>query len=744
MVLLAGGVAALRYHVACAQDDGKGGEEREHARPPLPSREEIATLPPDGGAEFNRLIFESSPYLLQHARNPVDWHPWGEAAFERAKREDKPVFLSVGYSTCHWCHVMERESFENDEVATLMNERVIAVKVDREERPDVDAIYMAAVQTMTGSGGWPMSVFLTPEGKPFWCGTYFPPEDRHGRPGFKTVLTRIGDLWMNRREELLEGAEQLTRDIQSQGSSAQTAEIGAQTLKKGFDAYRHLFDEALGGFGSAPKFPRSHSLSFLLRYHRRSGEAKALAMVETTLDRMARGGMHDHLGGGFHRYSTDRKWLVPHFEKMLYDQALLARTYLEAWQVTGKEQYAAVARDIINYVLRDMTDPGGGFYSAEDADSEGVEGKFYVWTKAELQEALGAEDGEVFSRIYGAAEGGNFREEASGEETRRNILHLPKSLSEAARELKTDAAGLEKRLSDMRARLFQIRERRVHPYRDDKILTDWNGLMIGAIACGGRVLGDDRYLEAARAAASFALGTLEKDGRLLHRCRNGQASIKAFLDDYAFLTLGLLDLYEATLEVRWLRESKRLAGEMVRLFWDEKEMGFHFSGSDGERLIARTQELYDGAIPSGNSVATLALLRIGRLTMDGTLEGAADENLKRFSGEVDRSPTGYPFMLMALDFAVGPTKEVVLAGPPDDAGIMAMRTAIDRRFLPELVVALHPTDEAAAEIEAVVPFLKGLLPIDGKGTAYVCENHACNLPTTDDEKMVQLIDRNGR
>ncbi len=730
------GVFSLRFGDPIA---ARKGDSEMHGRSELPSREEIAKLPPDGGPEFNRLIHESSPYLLQHARNPVDWYPCGDEAFDKARREDKPVFLSIGYSTCHWCHVMEHESFENDVIARLMNEQFVSIKVDREERPDVDNVYMAAVQAMTGSGGWPMSVFLTPDGNPFWGGTYFPPEYRLGRPGFRAILALIADAWRNRRGELLAGAQRLTEHIRSVGPASGRVEIGAATLGKAYELYARLFDATYGGFGEPPKFPRSHSLSFLLRYWKRTGEERALSMVETTLDRMWRGGVHDHLGGGFHRYSADRTWFVPHFEKMLYDQALIARTYLEAHQATGKREYAKAAADTLDYVLRDMTDEAGGFYSAEDADSEGVEGKFYVWTKAEISVVLGREDGELFSRVYGLEEDGNYRNEATGKATGFNILHVPRPVEQIAGELGIEAPLLEESLSRMRRKLLDARGGRIRPHRDDKVLADWNGLMISALACGGQVLEDPRYVEAARRAASFLLETMCRGGRLLHRYRNGSAAIKAYLDDYAFLCLGLLDLYETTFEVRWLREGKRLAEEMVELFWDAEGKGFYFSGSDAEQLLARTKEFYDGSIPSGNSASTMVLLRLGRLTMDADLERRAGEALELFSGQIDQSPMGYPFMLMGLDFAVGPSKELVLAGDMSDQAMRAMIRAMRLRFLPNKVVAFNPTDRESTEIQELIPYLRHQQAIGGEATAYVCENYTCNLPTKDVEVMISLL-----
>ncbi len=744
LVLLVLGVLGLyRFHATAEDGKAKKAHEPAHVRKPLPSDVEIAKLPKDGGKEFNRLVFESSPYLRQHARNPVNWYPWGQEAFERAKKEGKPIFMSVGYSTCHWCHVMERESFENKEIAELLNKNFIAIKLDREERPDIDHIYMTALQAIQrGGGGWPMSMFLFADRKPFFGGTYWPPVDRGGRVGFKTVLTRIHEAWTQQRERLRLSAEQLVKVIHGQSMSRGQAQIGAKTLESGYTSFVSLFDKTYGGFGQRPKFPRSHSLSFLLRYWKRSGDAKGLKIVERTLVMMAQGGMYDHLGGGFHRYSTTRDWLVPHFEKMLYDQALLARTYIEAYQATGKPFYAAIARQIFTYVLRDMTDPKGGFYSAEDADSEGVEGKFYIWKQAELLEVLGEQDGALFAKIHGVTIKGNYSEEATGESTGANILHLPHSLTEAAKALKRDPAKLAVELAAMRKKLFQVREKRVRPYKDDKILTDWNGLMISALAYGGCALGEPKYIAAAGKAADFLLSTMRLDGkgRLLHRYRNGRAGIKAYLDDHAGLLLGLTDLYEATFEARWLAAAKTLAAEIVRLFWDQKEKGFHFAGQDNEKLIARTKQIYDGARPSGNSTATYGLLRLGRLTQDSALEKIGHEALLRFSKNLDSYPNAYPFMLMALDFQVGPTKEVVLAGDPADKGMLEMRRALAQRFLPRLVVALRPTGKAAAAIVKLVPFLANQGAINDRPTAYVCQNYSCKLPTNDVSLLIKQIE----
>ncbi len=685
------------------------------------------------GRTPNRLIRERSPYLLQHAHNPVDWYPWGEEAFARAAREDKPIFLSVGYSTCYWCHVMEQESFENPDVAKVMNDTVVAIKVDREERPDLDAIYMAAVQAMTGSGGWPMSVFLTPEGNPFWGGTYFPPEDRGGRPGLKSLLRSISDAWKTKRADILRSSQQLTQTIQDSAQAGASTPLTTGVLEQATRQFAQQFDATYGGFGPAPKFPRSHSLSFLLRAWTRTKDPKTLEMVERTLDAMARGGMHDQLGGGFHRYATDATWLVPHFEKMLYDQALLARAYLESYQVTGKTQYAEVARDIFDYVLRDMRDPHGGFYSAEDAGDVGQEGDYYVWTPQEIAQALGAEDATLFTRFYGVTPGGNF-------ENGTTILSISTPLDAFAIQQQRPLEEVRRQLEAARAKLLAVRSQRTRPHRDDKVLTDWNGLMIGALACGARVLDEPRYAQAAQEAASFLLERLQENGRLLHRYRDGEASIPAFLDDYAFFAWGLTDLYEATYEVRWLAEAKRLTQEMMHLFWDEKAGGFFLSGERNERLIARTKELYDGALPSGNSVAALNLVRLGILLMDKALQRYAERQLQTFSGQATQVPQAFPQLLIAVDVWLGPSQEIVIAGDPAAPDTKAMIRVVDGRFLPRAVRALQPADASSAQIEALIPFIKAQRPLQGHATAYVCEHYICHLPTTDLATLTALLD----
>src|SRR5262245_14632973 len=612
----------------------------------------------------NRLANEKSPYLLQHAHNPVDWYPWGSEAFDRAKRENKPIFLSIGYSTCHWCHVMERESFENEEVAKVLNKLFVCIKVDREERPDIDQIYMTAVMRLTGNGGWPMTVFLTPDLKPFYGGTYYPPEDRGGRPGLPRLAETIADAWANKHEDVLTSARLLSADLAPDPKGSEGGAVPTVELLKTTDAQlARAFDTEHGGFGGAPKFPRSHVLSLMLRIWKRTGDPGTLARVEKTLHEMDKGGIHDHLGGGFHRYSVDDRWLVSHFEKMLYDQAILARTYLEAYRVTKRPAYAATARDIFEYVLRDMRAPEGGFYSAEDADSEGEEGKFYVWTPADLEKALGEEDAALFARTYGVTEAGNFEHGWS-------ILHLDPDAKPAAPEI-------EARLAKARSTLLAVRSKRVRPHLDDKVLTDWNGLMIGALAEGASTLGEPRYAEAAAKAADFILTAMRKNGRLLHTWRQGEAKIPGFLEDHAFLGNGLVDLYEATFDPRWLKEARGLATALEG-FRDTAGGGWFLTSGTHEKLLARPKELYDGAIMSGSSMATLFLLRLGHLTASPALEEEGRKALARFGSELSARPTAYTQMLIALDFHLGPVQEIVVAGESGDRGTRALLGGVRR------------------------------------------------------------------
>jgi len=698
----------------------------------------------------NRLANEKSPYLLQHAHNPVDWYPWGEEAFAKAKREDKPIFLSIGYSTCHWCHVMEHESFSDPEVAELMNKHFVSIKVDREERPDVDQIYMTAVMSMTGSGGWPLSVFLTTDRLPFYGGTYYPPKPVWGRPSFTQVLNSITDIWENRRDEAIRTGTSLALAIEGNlAAPPQEGGLNKEVLTSAFDNYQNGFDEAKGGFETAPKFPRAHSLSLLLRYHHRTKDKAALYMVEKTLEEMAKGGIYDHLGGGFHRYSTDEKWLLPHFEKMLYDQAINGKAYLEAYQVTQNENYARTARETLDYVLRDMTSTEGGFYSAEDADSPlthedpdtRVEGTFYVFEETEIEKLLGKKNAEIINFAFGVRKDGNAGTGAHGELKKKNVLSLAQPVEAIAKKFKKTEIEIDKILAQSKKTLFEARAKRPRPHLDDKIMTDWNGLMISTFAFAGRVLQEPRYTKAAQKAADFILTTLrEKDGRLLHRFRDGHSGISGFLEDYAFFIHSLVDLYEATFDIQYLKAANELTTVMVDLFWDEQGKGFFLTSDDAEKLIARTKEIYDGAIPSGNSVALLDLIRVGRLTMNQSFEEKAQEAFSSFASKINAYPTGYPQMLIAFDFAVGPSKEIVIAGEAKDPLTEKMVQLIYSQFIPNKVVALRPTDpkQAASFIE-LVPFAKDQTAQKGKPTVYVCENYVCQLPTTDLKKLKELL-----
>lgn len=675
---------------------------------------------------LNRLMYEKSPYLLQHAENPVNWYPWGEEAFQRSKKEDKPIFLSIGYATCHWCHVMAHESFEDEEVARLLNNYYIAIKVDREERPDIDQIYMTVCQALTGRGGWPLSIFTTPKGKPFFAGTYFPKLSRMGMPGFVDVLKQIATMWGRDRARITKTSEEITRSIQPRlDSSTLINPLGLETLKKGYIQLERTFDPSLGGFGTAPKFPTPHHLTFLLRWNKRNSDHRALEMVEKTLDAMRSGGIFDQIGFGFHRYSVDERWLVPHFEKMLYDQALLAMAYTETYQATGKVKFARVAREILTYVQRDMMAPHGGFYSAEDADSEGKEGLFYLWTPQEVKMHLGQELGNLFCRYYDITDAGNFEEGYS-------IPHMPVSPKIFAEKEGMDLTELKTALEDARNRLFDIRKKRVHPLKDDKILTSWNGLMIAAFAKGYQAFGDQAYADAARSAAGFILKNLRTaKGRLLRRYRQGDAAYPGYLDDYAFLVWGLIELYEATFEVSYLEEASALNKAMIDIFWDEQGGGLYFTGKGNESLITRSKEIYDGALPSGNSVAALNFLRLGRMTGNIDLEQRAEELLRAFSRQVADHPMGYTQLSVALDFMVGPSQEIVIAGDPALETTQSMINIIHRGFLPNKVLLLRPQGSERKRLASLSPFVEAMGPMNNQPTVYVCEEYACKRPITD-------------
>jgi len=689
---------------------------------------------------YNRLKSEKSPYLLQHADNPVDWYPWGEEAFEKARKEEKPIFLSIGYSTCHWCHIMEHESFEDSEVAKLMNEVFISIKVDREERPDIDKMYMTICQMLTGSGGWPLTIIMTPDKKPFFAATYIPKESRFGRIGMVDLIPRIKDVWTTQRDEVLNSANQISSSLEQTAKYLPAELLNESTLKTAYHQLAQRFDIQYGGFGGAPKFPTSHNLLFLLRYWKRSSDESALKMVEKTLHTMRQGGIYDHIGFGFHRYSTDQKWLLPHFEKMLYDQAMLAMTYTEAYQVTGKEEYEKTAREIFTYVMRDMSAKEGGFYSAEDADSEGEEGKFYLWTQDEIQQILTKEESDLIIKLFNLKNDGNFIKESTSRETGSNILYLKNPLADSASELKMSEQVLQKKLEAARQKLFSVREKRIHPHKDDKILTDWNGLMIASLAKGGQTFDNPHYKKTAKRSADFILKNMRRaDGRLLHRYRDTQAAILANLDDYAFLIWGLIELYETTFEVNYLRIAIDLSRDMITHFWDDKHGGFYFTPDDGEDLLIRQKEIYDGAIPSGNSVAKLNLLRLGRITAQVDLEEKAAQIGRAFSDTVKQSPAAYTQLMVALDFALGPSYEIVIVGESQRKDTKDVLKALRTQFIPNKVVLLRPSREDNPDISHIAAYTKNLTSLDRKATVYVCTNYTCKMPTTDTDKMLDLL-----
>jgi uncharacterized protein len=664
----------------------------------------------------NRLADETSPYLLQHAHNPVDWYPWGPEAFARAQREDKPILLSVGYSACHWCHVMERESFEDADIARLMNEHFVSVKVDREERPDVDQIYMQAVQALSGHGGWPMTVFLTPEGAPFYGGTYYPPVPRHGIPAFPQLLHAISDAWRTRRGEVLRSSTELASELNRTEKLRSSAQLLSEdVLFSAFSGISAQSDEGQGGLGGAPKFPQPMIWEFMLRFWKRTGRPAAADAVRTTLTRMARGGIYDQLGGGFHRYSVDARWLVPHFEKMLYDNGQLASLYLGAWLAFGEAEYRRVTEETLDYILREMTDPGGGFYSSQDADSEGEEGKFFVWTPEEIKAVLGPDAAEAL-RYWGVDQGPNFEG--------KSILWVPGEPDPA-------------RVESARRRLWQARERRVHPGRDDKVLAAWNGLACRALAQAGRALERADYVAAARRNVEFVLGAMRENGRLLRTWKAGRAKLKGYLEDHAMMAAALLDVYEATFERRWLDEAQELGETMLRLFWDEGVEGFYDTGSDHEALIVRPRNLFDNAVPSGSAVAIETLLRLKVFAGEARYETKALAALRSMADLMARHPTGFGRFLCALDFYLGPVVEVALVAPA--AGDLAsLAREVFGRYLPNRVVV--GTQSGITGDARGIPLLEGRDPVEARPTGFVCRNYACELPATDPATLARQLD----
>jgi hypothetical protein len=701
-------------------------------------------------AYTNHLAGSKSPYLQQHAHNPVDWYPWGDEAFDKARQENRPIFLSIGYSTCHWCHVMERESFENTEIAKLINDNFVAIKVDREERPDIDAVYMQFVAAISGSGGWPMTVFLTPDRKPFFGGTYFPPENRDGMIGLKALLPRVHDAWADKHETVLNSANSLSMKLRQAAGMAQPGQVDPALLDHAYEAFGSEFDVHQGGFGPAPKFPRPAVLDFLFHYYNRTGEQQARDMALQTLRAMAAGGIHDQLGGGFHRYSTDDRWFLPHFEKMLYDQAQLACSYLDAWQITHDAIYADTARDILDYVLRDMTGPDGQFYCAEDADSAADadhaqtkgEGAFYVWTAQEIRGALGEQDAAVFAYHFGVTDGGNIEHDARGELKGKNVLSSAHTVAETAAQFNVPEPKIRDTLREAKAKLLETRAHRPRPMRDDKALTGWNGLMISAFARGGAILREPRYTGAAIRAAEFVRSRLyqEKTHRLLRRWRQGDAAVGGFLPDYAFYIRGLLDLYEAGGDVRWLRLALELQAAQDEQFWD-RDSGGYFHAAEDPGVIVRLKEDQDNAEPAGNSVAAMNLLRLAQMTDRAELREKANKTFAAFATQMNQGLASWPEMLAAIDFGDQRPRQIVLAGKTDSADLRAMLDEVNGRYLPDRILLFADGGEGQRFLAQRLPTVAAMAAREGKTMAYVCENYACDLPTNDPAKLGRLLDQ---
>ena len=682
----------------------------------------------------NRLIHETSPYLLQHAHNPVDWYAWGEEAFANAKASDKPILLSIGYSACHWCHVMERESFENEAIARLMNELFVNIKVDREERPDLDEIYMNAVQMLTGRGGWPMTMFLTPEGKPFYGGTYFPPEDRGGMPGFPRILMGVNQAYRERPADVEKSVTQILTTLQRMSESGQSDRNFSKTIIAESSAkIAQNYDADNGGLGQAPKFPNAGVYDLFLRHHHHSNSERYLEMVTHTLTKMAHGGIYDHLGGGFHRYSVDAKWLVPHFEKMLYDNAQLLRIYCLAFKITGEPLFKSVVDETVGYLLREMLQPEGGFYSTQDADSEGEEGKFFVWTEAEVMRILGADAGAIFCRIYDVTEVGNFEE--------KNILHPILTLEQASKYFQKDRNEIEQLIQAAKQKLLNIREKRVKPFRDEKIITAWNGLALSGLAEAIKLSPEPAYIDAARRTIDFIFEKLFRDGFLLHTYKDGHAKLLGFLDDYAFMAFGLLDIYEAVFDKSALDRAIALGEIMLREFWDEKDGGFFSTGVSHEKLISRAKPIFDASIPSGNAMATQLLLRLYHLTGDDRYYQHAEKVLRSYYDAMESQPFGFAHLLCALDFYLEPPKEVVVVGESNDANMLELLHNIHSIYQPNMTVQTASPNEP---LDKLSPSLAGKVPVSGKPTAYVCHNFTCSAPVTTWDELRALIETEPR
>ncbi len=694
----------------------------------------------DSPTKKNRLADTKSPYLLQHADNPVDWYPWGPEAFAKAEADDKPIFLSIGYATCHWCHVMEHESFEDPQVAALMNETFINIKVDREERPDIDQVYMTVCQMMTGGGGWPLTIIMTPDKQPFYAATYIPREGRYGRIGMLDLIPRIEQVWRSDRDKIHGTTQQIVAALEKTEVLPAGGALNSKVIDEAFRQLGGRYDSVNGGFGSAPKFPSPHNLMFLTRYWRSTGNQLALDMTAHTLEQMRHGGMYDQIGYGFHRYSTDADWLVPHFEKMLYDQAMLTMAYTEAWRATGNPVFERTVREILTYVLRDMTSPEGGFYSAEDADSEGEEGLFYLWSMDEVAAVAGKDDSALAAATWNLTAEGNYADESSGQRTGSNIPHLSRTFAENAAALGIEGEKYDAQLEAVRDRLFSRRVERIHPLKDDKVLADWNGLMAAAMAAAGRVFDEPEWVLAAQRATSFVLDEMrDSKGRLLHRYRDGDASIPAFLDDYVFMTAAMLELFDATHDPRYLATAVELQQQTDALFLDGKGGGYFFSAADNEELLVRQKEIYDGAIPSGNSMAADNLVRLARLTGRNTYEDSADRVFSAFASQVNAQPSAHSQLISAFQRRTGPSVEVVIVGDPAGADTQSLIDTAQSPYLPNAALLLIPDGDAGAKIRELVPFAQAYETVEGNAAAYVCRNFQCKLPTTDPVKLAELL-----
>ena len=688
---------------------------------------------------MNRLKDSESPYLLQHKNNPVDWFPWGVEAFEKAKKENKPIFLSIGYSTCHWCHVMEHESFEDTQVAKLMNDSFVSIKVDREEMPEVDHLYMSVCQAMTGRGGWPLTIVMSPDEEPFFAGTYFPKTGHGNRPGMLELIPSLMNAWNNKQEDIQKTILQVNNYLKNENNTKPGSALNKAIIKDAFGSFIERYDSDHGGFGNAPKFPSPHNLMFLLRYHNAYKDPMAKTMVEKTLSKMRLGGVFDHLGFGFHRYSTDQEWFLPHFEKMLYDQAMISLAYLEAFELTKKQEFADIAHEIFTYVLRDMTDIKGGFYSAEDADSEGEEGKFYVWTKSEINKILGPNEGKQFIEIFGFKDQGNFHDEATSQLTGNNIPYLKNNLSKYAKKNDIDIEHLKKTIEENRLALFNQREKRIHPLKDDKILTDWNGLMIAAFANGGKILKNDKYIMAAENATDFILNNMKDDkGRLFKRYRKGSSGLQPHIDDYAFFIWGLLNLYEAGFKVRYLQSAIEMADIMVSDFLDKENGGFFIGPEYGEKLIFRAKNSYDGAIPSGNAVAVMNCIRLSRFSGDIKWEKIAQNTLLAFSDGINRIPSAHSFMLTSFMFGEENPKEIVVVSNENKPETISIVRKIQDIYSPHSIIILKNMNDTKT-LDKVAPWTAMHDTIDDKTTFYICKNFACKKPTTDIDTAIKYL-----